>query len=281
MTGEGVMVTRGQARGVACRLIPALLASLAVMGALGLSGCAAPTSASRAEPVTESDESPQRKRARIRMELAVNYFAEGRTEIALDEIKQALAVDPNYPAAHNLRGLVLLRLGDLRGAEESTRRALSLTPRDGDVLHNLGWVQCQQARYADAQQNFRQALAAPGYRDIAKTWMAQGLCQVRAGQPDEAERSLVRAYELDPGNPVIAYNLSRQLAQRGDWVRAQFYIRRLNNSDFANAESLWLGIRVERKMGEGVAMGQLAEQLRRRFPQSPQWAAYERGAFDE
>ncbi len=263
------------------RLLP-LMFSLAVLSAvLGLGGCAAPQAGVRSEPVTESDESPQRRRARIRLELAVSYFAEGRTEIALDEVKQALAIDPQYAAAHNVRGLVLMRLGDLRGAEESFRRSLSLGGRDGDVLHNLGWLQCQQNRYTEAQQTFQQALAAPGYRGQAKTVMTQGLCQARAGQLPEAERSLLRAHELDPGNPVTAYNLARVLVQRGDWVRAQFYIRRLNNSDLANAETLWLGIRVERKLGETATMTQLAEQLRRRFPQSTQWAAFERGAFDE
>ena len=265
----------------AFRLLPGLLVVAALTGTLGLSACSTPAPGARSEPVTESDESPQRRRARIRLELAVSYFAEGRTEIALDEIKQALAVDPQYAAAHNLRGLVQMRLGDPRAAEDSFRRALALGPRDGDVLHNLAWLQCQQNRQADAQQTFQQALAVPGYRGQSKTVMAQGLCQARAGQLAEAERSLVRAYELDPGNPVTAYNLARVLVQRGDWVRAQFYIRRLNNTDLANAESLWLGIRVERKLGESASAGQLAEQLRRRFPQSAQWAAYERGAFDE
>jgi type IV pilus assembly protein PilF len=64
-------------------------------------------------------------------------------------------------------------------------------------------------------------------------------------------------------------------------TRAQFYIRRLNNSDLANAESLWLGVKVERRMNDRVAMDQLADQLKKRFPQSREAAAYTRGAFDE
>jgi len=258
------------------------LITLAVLVA-GLSGCAVPAggSALRGDPVTDSDETPQRKRARLRMELAVNYFAEGRTEIALDEIKQALAIDPQYAAALNLRGLVLMRLGESRSAEDSFRRALALAPRDGDTLHNLAWLQCQQNRFSEAQQSFQMALTQPGYGGQAKTLMAQGLCQARAGRPEDAERSLARSYELDAGNPVTGYNLSRLMLQRGELVRAQFYIRRLNNSELANAESLWLGIRVERRLGDTAAMGQLADQLRRRFPQSREWAAYERGAFDE
>ncbi len=262
---------------------PAALALAAGVLALALSGCAGPgrSAGAQGEPVTESDESPQRKRARIRLELAVGYFEEGRTPIALDEIKQALAIDPQFAAAYNRRGLVFMRLNDLRQAEDSFRRALSLEPRDGDTLHNLGWLQCQQARYGEADQAFQRALASVGYTGQAKTLMAQGLCQARAGRPLEAERSLSRAYELDAANPVTGYNLARLLFERGDLERARFYIRRLNNGALANAESLWLGIKVERRLGDDVAAGQLADQLRRRFPQSRELAAFDRGAFHE
>ena len=103
----------------------------------------------------------------------------------------------------------------------------------------------------------------------------------RGGDAAKAEATLMHSYELDAGNPVTAYTLSQLLFQRGDFTRAQFYIRRLNNSELANAQSLWLGIKVERRMNNRQAMEQLASQLRRRFPQSRELLAYERGAFDE
>ncbi len=40
----------------------------------------------------------------------------------------------------------------------------------------------------------------------------------------------MQAYEIDAGNPVIGFNLASVLAQREEWSRAQFYIRRVNNS---------------------------------------------------
>ena len=256
--------------------------------AVWLSGCAsgpgagaAGASGARADIVTESDEPETRKRARIRLELAVGYFEQGQTSVALDELKQSLAADPGYAEAYNLRGLIYMRLNDQRLAEESFRRAMTLGPNDGNILHNYGWLLCQQARYAESLQYFTQALANPLYRERAKTWMAQGLCQVRAGQRVDGEASLLRSYELDAGNPIAGYNLALLLYQRGEFVRAQFYVRRLNNSELANSESLWLGVKVERKMDNKDATQQLSGQLRKRFPQSREAAALERGAFDE
>ncbi len=258
----------------ACLLLCAALAGCA--GNAGSDG-----SGARTDIITESDEPENRKRARIRMELAIGYFEQGQTNVALDELKQVIAADPNFPDAYNLRGLIYMRLNDMRQAEDSFRRAIALNPRDANSHHNFGWMLCQQGRFPESYREFEMAMANPLYTGRAKTLMALGVCQVRGGQRVEAEKSLARAYELDAGNPVTGYNLASLLFQRGDFERAQFYIRRLNNSDLANAESLWLGVKVERRMNDRVAMDQLADQLKKRFPQSREAAAYTRGAFDE
>ncbi len=261
-------------------------ACLLVTGLASFTGCASKMagvgpSGSGVEMMTASDEPDARRRARIRLELAVGYFEQGQTTIALDELKQSIAADPTFGEAYNLRGLIYMRLNDARFAEESFRKALSINPRNANVVHNLGWLLCQQTRFPESLALFSQALANPQYGERAKTLMAQGLCQMGAGQPAEAELSLLKSYEFDAGNPVTAYNLATLLFQRGDYVRAQFYVRRLNNSELANAESLWLGIKVERRMNNRDAMLQLATQLQKRFPQSRQSASYERSAFDE
>lgn len=233
------------------------------------------------EPITDSDEPEVRKRARIRIELAAGYFGEGQTTVALDEIKLALQADPTYAPAYVLRGLVYMRMNNNPLAEESFQRAMQLNPRDADVLHNYGWYACQTERYALATDLFQRALASPVYGGQAKTLFTMGFCQIRAGQFAEAEASLSRSYELDAGNPITAYNLASLQFRRGDANKAQFTIRRLNNTDLANAETLWLGIKVERRLLNREAMAQLAQQLGRRYPDSAQWARFQRGEFDE
>lgn len=258
----------------------ALLMCLLLLSA----GCAqrgAVPSAPTAEPITDSDEPEARKRARIRIELAAGYFGEGQNTVALDEIKLALQADPTYAPAYVLRGLVYMSMNNDPLAEESFQRAMQLNPRDPDALHNYGWYACQRGRYAQSTELFQRALASPVYGGQARTLLAMGICQIRAGQFVEAEASLARSYELDPANPIVAYNLASLQFRRGDDAKAQFTIRRLNNTDLANAETLWLGIKVERRLRNREAMAQLAQQLGRRYPDSAQWARFQRGEFDE
>lgn len=269
------------------RVAMLVVATCLVAAAGALSGCAggaagAPGASPRgAEPITESDEPEARKRARIRLELASGYFEAGQTTVALDEIKQSLAADPSFGAAFVLRGLVYMRLNDLPLAEDSFRRALQINARDADALHNYGWLVCNQKRYREAIQMFDGALSNPTYGGRAKTLMLKATCQLRMGDPVEAEATFARAYELDPANPYVGYNLANLEYQRGDLTRAQFVIRRLNNSELANAETLWLGIKIERRLKNNDVVDQLAQQLSRRFPKSREWGSYQRGAFDE
>jgi type IV pilus assembly protein PilF len=251
----------------------------------GLHGCAthssAPSSVNKPDLITDSDETDARKRARIRLELAVGYFSQGKTTTALDELKQSIQADPSLFEAYNLRGLIYMRLNDAGLAEESFRKALLINPQAANVQHNLGLMLCEQSRIPEALQQFSSAIANPNYGDRAKTWMMQGLCQSKAGNLAGAEVSLGHSYELDAGNPITGYNLALLLFKRGELVRSQFYIRRLNNSELANAESLWLGMKIERQLGNSDAVQQLASQLKKRFPQSKEQTSYEKGAFNE
>ena len=272
-------------------LLPALFLSAAVFllagcaggrgGAGSMTGPVASTAGNGSDLVTASDEPAGRRRARIRLELAVGYFQQGQTTVALDEIKQSITADPTFADAYNLRGRVYMRLDEVGLAEDSFRRAIAIDPREPNTLHNYGWLLCQQGRYGDAAQQFGQALSIPTYADRPKTLMTKGLCELKAGQRAEAERSLTQAYELDAGNPVIGYNLALLLAQRDDNTRALFYVRRINSGPAANAESLWLAAKIERKLNNREAVTDLGRQLQRRFPQSREAIAYERGNFND
>ena len=257
------------------------LVSLLLLGSL--TGCATDQTGASSTPqtFTESDEPESRKRATNRLKLAVLYFQDGKYNFALDEIKQAILTDPNWFEPYGMRGLIQLQTGDLPQAEASFQKALSINPNSSDVKHNYGFLLCKMNRPAEAYKLFGAALADPNYGQRAKTWAEQGNCQLANGQSADAEVSYLHSFELDAGNPATGYSLASLLFQRGEMQKALFYARRVNNGERATAESLWLGIKIERSLGNRDAQSQLEDQLRRRFGQSSQALALERGAFNE
>lgn len=272
---------------------------LCAVAALGLAGLLAActttsTTSSGQPPGPESERVRERssssgdeaadvtRRARARLELAAAYFSRGQMSTALEEVKLALAADPNLGAAYNLRGLIQGSTGEDRAAEESFRRALQIDPRDASTMQNFGWFLCQRQRFPEADTMFRQALGVPGQRDQPRTLLTQGICQARAGQLLQAEGTLTRAYELDPGNPSTAVNLAEVLFRRNEYERARFYMRRVNGqAEVVNAQTLWLAARIEQKLGNRQGVNDFGNQLRSRFPQSREAMAFEQGRFDE
>jgi type IV pilus assembly protein PilF len=271
--------------------LPALLLCLAAAG--WLAGCAgSPRATADGTPIsavgaaqgnpelyTEVDEPEARQRARVRLELAAGYYEQGQFMVALDEVKRSLAADPTFGPAYNLRGLIHRQINEPRLAEADFREALRRQPRDADSMHNLGVFYCDAGRYAEANALFARAVEVPAYQNAATSWMMLGICQARAGNSEEARRSLARSFELDAGNPITTFNLALLLHQAGDHTRAQFYIRRLNNSELANAQSLWLGMQVEHALNNREVVRQLSDQLRRRFPDSQEWSNYQRNGL--
>jgi type IV pilus assembly protein PilF len=260
-----------------------------LLGALALGACVMPPPAPVAAPagesrdrITASDESESSKRARVRLELAAAYFGRGQMETALDQVKLALVAEPNLGQAHNLRGLIYASLGDSQLAEGSFRRALQINAQDTDTMQNFGWYLCQQKRYVEANEQFNRALAVPQYRDGARTLLTQGVCHAFAGNLPEAERSLLRSYEMDPGNPATAVNLSEVLFRMGELERARVFIRRVNNlSDVVSSQTLWLAARIESRMGNQVELNEIGRQLRSRFPQARETVMFDNGQFNE
>jgi type IV pilus assembly protein PilF len=235
----------------------------------------------REATTTSSDPIDIDRRARARLDLANAYFERGQLDTALDEVKLALAARPDLGDALRLQALIYAAMGDARQAEESFRRALQVNPDDGATLNAYAWYLCQNNRLADAEAMFQQVLAQPNYRDVKRTQHARGVCLSRAGRWPEAEAALMRAYELDPGNPEIGFNLAEVLYQRQEYERARFYIGRVNDVDAsANAQTLWLGVRIANRLGDIAGRDRLGQTLRTRFPQSREAQQLALGRFD-
>ncbi len=264
-----------------------MIKKLVLVLALGVSACAEmPGSNTPVAPTAESstivgDVSDPRNRAKARTELAALYYGRGNMAVALEELRNAVAADPNYPLTHSMFGLVYMELRENVLAEQSFRRALSLAPNDADINHNYGWFLCQTARERQSVDYFKRAAASRTYQTPALPMQNAGLCMLRIRDSKSAEEYFRRAFELDASNPVAKYHLARLYLASQQVERARFYYGLLPRGQDANSEVLWLGVRIARAEGDVRTERELATDLRRRFPDSREAAFLRREVFDE
>lgn len=222
-----------------------------------------------------------RRRAAIRLQLGVNYYQDGKFSVALDELKQALALDPNYADAHTVLALVYTELQQDALAEQSFQRALQLEPANSDLNNNYGWYLCQHGREKDSLAFFENALKNPLYTQKAKPLQNAGVCSNKMGNAALAEEYFRRSFEIDPTGAVAAYNLAAIYYDRKDYSRARFYVGQVNNSQAPTPSSLWLGIRIERRLGNRTNQVALESQLERLFADSREAQMQKRGNYGE
>jgi len=250
---------------------------------LFLSSCASGPSveSERDTSVVSEQTEGQQQRARIRLQLAVGYYEQHQISTALDEVKQSLQADPNYADAHSMRGLIYMEMGENGMAEDSFLQAIKLSPNNPDFNNNYGWFLCQNGQEQKSISYFERALKVRAYQSPAKALNNAGVCSLKLKDKSNAEKYFLRAFQYDPGNASTNANLAKIFYDRQDYERARFYITRVTKTNMANAEALWLAIKVEHKIGDRSTESGLAAQLRNRYPDSTEYAAYERGAFDE
>ncbi|NMM28851.1 MAG: type IV pilus biogenesis/stability protein PilW [Glaciimonas sp.] len=249
---------------------------------LSFFGCASSQSAgSLAELPTSSDQTSNQKRANIRLQLAVGYYQQHQLEVALDEVKQALVADPDFADAYSMRALIYMEMDQMPLAEENFLRAIKLAPNSPDLSNNYGWFLCQSGRENQSISYFEAALKSRSYQSPAKALHNAGVCSLKLNEQNAAEKYFLQAFKIEPDNLSVTVNLASIYFNHGDYERSRFYISRAIKADMLTTEVLWLAIKVEHKLGDRAAESSLATQLRRRYVDSPEYAAYKRGAYDE
>jgi type IV pilus assembly protein PilF len=271
---------------VLLRLVGWSFLTVVAFGTLLATGCTTTTEVN-GQPVANQgtagvqSEADARKRASIRLQLAANYYQKGQFSVALEEAQRALQVDPGYADAYGLLGLLHMDLGKQAEAESNFQRALQLDGDNPEILNNYGWFLCQTQRERQSIDYFRRASESKTYATPAMSMQNAGLCMLKVRDTKAAEEFLKRSFELDAANPVTKFHLARLYLATKQTERARFYYGLLPRGQDTNAELLWLGLRIARAEGDVRTEQQLANDLRRRFPESREAAALKRGAFDE
>jgi len=244
-----------------------------------LAGCASKPETQETGTIVGEVGDP-RNRARVHTELAAAYYDRGNMAIALEELRLATTADASYALAHSMFGLVYADLKETSKADESFQRALRLSPNDPEINHAYGWFLCQTSREKESIGVFLQAIRNPLYGAPSRSYTAAGMCSLRMKNSKDAEEFFARALKLDADDPGALLQLGQLRYRQGNVEDARKLVSRHLKLASPSPESLWLAVKIERKLGERTAEHSYANQLRRRFPGSPEYQALQRGAYD-
>ncbi|HSF71317.1 MAG TPA: type IV pilus biogenesis/stability protein PilW, partial [Methylotenera sp.] len=166
-------------------------------------------------------------------------------------------------------GLVYAALGEDVKADAGYKKAIQLQPRSSESHNNYGSFLCSRKRYDESIKHFLEAVKNPLYSTPNLAYANAGICSARKNDIKSAEIYLTKALELQPLTHSAATQLAEIQFNRGDAPAAK---QTLQNALVASpsAETLWLGIKIERVLGDKDNVSSYALQLRRQYPNSEQ-----------
>jgi serine/threonine-protein kinase len=126
--------------------------------------------------------------------LALVHNGKGQYNLALQEIQQALKLEPLDPGALLGEAAVYASMGQEDKAENTYKNAAALRPQVWDGYYELGVFYYRQRRYAEAAAEFEKVLEITPDNALAHATLG-GIVQL-LGQDGEAEKHLKRSIEL-------------------------------------------------------------------------------------
>lgn len=253
--------------------------------AVFIAGCGSTpkTDAPRPEaqlPTPKAAEVSPKDRAKLHVDLAAGYYERGQMDIALEELGEATKLDPENANIYNVYGLVYSIIGEDPKAEQNFQRALQLAPQDSDIRHNWGWYLCTHGRAEASIAQFDQAVRNPLYKTPEIALVNAGRCSASFGDTAAAEQYFKRALAVSPGNPNAAYGLALIAYRAGRTNEARGWLRPAVLQANPAPEALYLGVCLERKLGDKQAEMSFTSQLKNRYPTSAEMAALTGGVCE-
>jgi len=238
----------------------------AVLLSLGvglLAGCMShgPKPFSTPEPV---------KAAQINLEMGIDYLRKGNLNQAKEKIDKALEQDPRNAKAQMTAGMLYDRLGEGSKAEGHYARGLALDPKNPEVQNNFGAYLCQKGKYERGEKLALEAAGNPLYRTPEAAYLNAAQCARSAGDLKRSEENLRKALAVRPKFGDALIQMADLSYKQTEYLAARGFLERYLAVGRNTPASLWLGVRIERGLGNDGAAQNYAQRLKSEYPRAAQ-----------
>ena len=152
------------------------------------------------------------------------YIHAGQPRSAIDPLRRAIKLQPDFNDAHIVLGNLYLNLEQFDSAVRHLKRAAELEPDFVPVLVNLGGALDKTKRHEEAEEYLLHALEVEPNNPWAHS--ALGLALVSLGRAGEAEMHCRRAIDIDPNFAPGMTNLALALVAQQKPTDAEAHCRR-------------------------------------------------------
>lgn len=241
--------------------------SLLLLLSLVLAGCVTETSDS-----LKQNRDP-RKAAKAYVDAGMLYMQRNQMDDASRTLTRAYDINPDDPIVNNALALFFSIEGDHEQTEKFYKRALTLDPEFSQARNNYAAYLFQQGNHEKAIEHLERVTKDYRYDRRFAAFENLGLCYLRVGDRDKAEFAFDRALKLNPDQPQSLLEMAQLKLDKGQNAAALDYLGRFEKIAKPSAKQLWIGIQLQRILGNKNKLASYELALRNMFPGSPEYRA--------
>jgi Flp pilus assembly protein TadD len=147
---------------------------------------------------------------------STRLLRDGKTEKAIEELKRAIAIFPEYVQAYNDLGIIYMKLDRVDEAIRALDKSAQLDPGAFNPRLNLGIAYVRRQDFIGSEQHLRSAITIDASSPLAHLYL--GIAFWKTNRADEAEDELLRAIALGGSDIAVAHYYLGQLYVRRDRI---------------------------------------------------------------
>ncbi|MFT5235742.1 MAG: type IV pilus assembly protein PilF [Shewanella sp.] len=212
--------------------------------------------------------------AQKRAQLGLTYLRRGNSQQAKYNLDKAVKFAPNIEDVHISMAYYYQTVGDLVNAESSYREAIDANDASGDGYNNFGVFLCQQDKYKESEKMFLKAVKMPKYTRAGDSYENLGICSRKAGEISKAREYFSTALKYNPRSESTLIELTEIEIEQDQYLDARAQLAHYHRIIVQSAESLILGVTIERALNDEEAARQFGILLLAKFPSSNEAKRY-------
>lgn len=228
--------------------------------------------------VTKSNEQPIQTGAahEKRIELGMKYLALGRRDNARRQFSAALELQSNSAQAYQGIAIVHLGNGEIEPAGVAFKKALKYSNEK-----NRSSIEVSYGRYLmkidkdqEACDYFEKAGNDYDYTGRVEALHLAGQCAQKTGDLERVKGAYEHALNINPQYLPVFLDLAVIYFKDAEYAECRSLLDRYEKVAQPSAQSLWLGIQIERIFGNKDKEASYALALKNRHPYSSEYLKY-------
>jgi type IV pilus assembly protein PilF len=209
------------------------------------------------------------------IEIALRYLAKKEPEIAIKRLSDVAKESPDSPRVYEVLGIAFQSTGEIELAEENYRKALRLDPSYTRGRSNYAAFLYTLQRYKDSCAEYEKVIDDVYYEKRARAFLNYGQCSVQLQQWDRAENAFKRALGLDRTLALAHQELAWVYYNKKEFAKASSALDQYRSMvTQSSPRALLLGIWVAREFDDRNSEASYALALRNLYPRSKEYLDY-------